>query len=136
MAITNYERVGKSLELLRDGLRPFIERECSSRLGKDRMARRNPDGPVLGQERLATPDGQDRASRQGLGQSRDIPSQLGMAVQAGSAKGYCFCNPHAEPAFPELFRRITSFAASQPMAIADLSQFRNLRANNDNSPQH
>ena len=34
MAITNYERVGKSLELLRDGLRPFIERECSSKFGK------------------------------------------------------------------------------------------------------
>jgi predicted AAA+ superfamily ATPase len=27
MAITNYERVGKALELLRDGLRPFVERE-------------------------------------------------------------------------------------------------------------
>ncbi len=34
MATTNYERVGKSLELLRDGLRPFIERECSSKFGK------------------------------------------------------------------------------------------------------
>jgi predicted AAA+ superfamily ATPase len=27
MAITNYERVGKAMELLRDGLRPFVERE-------------------------------------------------------------------------------------------------------------
>jgi len=27
MAITNHERVGKSLDLLRDGLRPFVERE-------------------------------------------------------------------------------------------------------------
>lgn len=26
MAITNYDRVGKGLELLRDGLRPFVER--------------------------------------------------------------------------------------------------------------
>lgn len=34
MAITNYERVGKSLELLRDGLRPFIERELSTKYGK------------------------------------------------------------------------------------------------------
>jgi predicted AAA+ superfamily ATPase len=34
MAITNYERVGKSLELLRDGLRPFIERELSAKYGK------------------------------------------------------------------------------------------------------
>jgi predicted AAA+ superfamily ATPase len=34
MAITNYERVGKALELLRDGLLPFVERELSARLGK------------------------------------------------------------------------------------------------------
>src|SRR5690606_16869110 len=34
MAITNYERVGKALELLRDGLLPFVERECSSKQGK------------------------------------------------------------------------------------------------------
>lgn len=30
MAITNHERVGKALELLKDGLRPFIERELKS----------------------------------------------------------------------------------------------------------
>lgn len=30
MAITNYERVGKALNLLRDGLRPFVERELKS----------------------------------------------------------------------------------------------------------
>ena len=34
MAITNHERVGKALELLRDGLRPFIERELSAKYGK------------------------------------------------------------------------------------------------------
>src|SRR5674476_1232352 len=34
MAITNYERVGKALELLRDGLVPFVERECNSKYGK------------------------------------------------------------------------------------------------------
>ena len=33
MAITNQERVGKAMELLRDGLRPFIEREMRARLG-------------------------------------------------------------------------------------------------------
>jgi hypothetical protein len=27
MAITNHERVGKALDLLKDGLRPFVERE-------------------------------------------------------------------------------------------------------------
>jgi hypothetical protein len=30
MAITNYERVGKAMELLRDGLQPFVERELKS----------------------------------------------------------------------------------------------------------
>jgi len=33
MAITNYERVGKALELLRDGLRPFVERELATKHG-------------------------------------------------------------------------------------------------------
>ena len=30
MAITNHERVGKMLDLLRDGLQPFIERELQA----------------------------------------------------------------------------------------------------------
>src|SRR5690242_2359436 len=30
MAITNQERVGKALELLKDGLRPFVEREMKA----------------------------------------------------------------------------------------------------------
>src|SRR5579859_3637937 len=33
MATTNYERVGKALELLRDGLRPFVERELATKYG-------------------------------------------------------------------------------------------------------
>src|SRR5262245_24893719 len=33
MAITNHERVGKALELLREGLRPFVERELKARHG-------------------------------------------------------------------------------------------------------
>ncbi|HMS15230.1 MAG TPA: Swt1 family HEPN domain-containing protein [Planctomycetota bacterium] len=32
MAITNHERISKAMELLRDGLRPFIERELKARL--------------------------------------------------------------------------------------------------------
>lgn len=35
MAITNHERVGKALELLKAGLAPFVEREMRTRLGKD-----------------------------------------------------------------------------------------------------
>ncbi|MCC6174343.1 MAG: DUF499 domain-containing protein [Chloroflexi bacterium] len=34
MAITNYERVGKALELLREGLAPFIGRELQAQYGK------------------------------------------------------------------------------------------------------
>ena len=34
MAITNHERVGKALELLRDGLRPFVARELEAKHGK------------------------------------------------------------------------------------------------------
>ena len=35
MAITNHERVGKVLDLLRAGLAPFVEREIKAKLGKD-----------------------------------------------------------------------------------------------------
>jgi hypothetical protein len=31
VAITNHERVGKALDLLKDGLRPFVERELKAR---------------------------------------------------------------------------------------------------------
>lgn len=35
MAVSNSDRVGKALELLRDGLAPFVERECRAMLGED-----------------------------------------------------------------------------------------------------
>ena len=35
MAITNHERVGKALELLKTGLVPFIERELKTKYGDD-----------------------------------------------------------------------------------------------------
>ena len=34
MATTNYERVGKAMDLLRQGLLPFIEREFQAQYGK------------------------------------------------------------------------------------------------------
>src|SRR4051794_16116824 len=34
MAMTNHERVGKALDLLREGLRPFVERELQTQYGK------------------------------------------------------------------------------------------------------
>ena len=33
MAITNHERVGKALELLKTGLGPFVERELKAKYG-------------------------------------------------------------------------------------------------------
>ena len=35
MAITNHERVGKAMELLREGLAPFIERELKTEYGEE-----------------------------------------------------------------------------------------------------
>src|SRR5918911_82856 len=34
MATTNHERVGRTLDLLKDGLRPFVERECAAHYGE------------------------------------------------------------------------------------------------------
>ncbi len=52
MAITNQERVGKALELLRSGLGPFVEREVQAavKIGSVRMdaIRRFSDDPILG----------------------------------------------------------------------------------------
>jgi predicted AAA+ superfamily ATPase len=43
MATTNHERVGRALDLLRQGLAPFVERECRARYGEDwiRLVARN-----------------------------------------------------------------------------------------------
>ena len=41
MAITNHERVGKALDLLRDGLAPFVEREFTSLIRRRRPAGRS-----------------------------------------------------------------------------------------------
>ena len=35
MAMTNHDRVGKGMELLRDGLRPYIERQYQARYGEN-----------------------------------------------------------------------------------------------------
>ncbi len=35
MAITNHDRVGKALDLLKEGLKPFVERELKARLGDE-----------------------------------------------------------------------------------------------------
>jgi hypothetical protein len=57
MAITNQERVGKAMELLRAGLAPFVERESQAvaKAGTVRMdaIRRFVDDPLLGQKPIA-----------------------------------------------------------------------------------
>jgi hypothetical protein len=35
MALTNHERIGKALQLLSDGLTPFVERECKANYGSE-----------------------------------------------------------------------------------------------------
>lgn len=50
MAITNHERVGKAIELLKGGLGPFVDREFKNTY-KDRMAEGN---RFMGEDRLNT----------------------------------------------------------------------------------
>jgi hypothetical protein len=54
MALTNHERVGKALDLLRDGLRPFVEREMAAHRGP---AWASTVRDVLSDTRLATGKG-------------------------------------------------------------------------------
>ena len=55
MAMTNQERVGKAMDLLRAGLAPFVEREVQAavKAGAVRMdaVRRFAEDPVLGRNR-------------------------------------------------------------------------------------
>jgi hypothetical protein len=51
MAVTNHERVGKAMELLKNGLGPFVEREFKS-LYKDRAAAEA--GRFIGEDRMNT----------------------------------------------------------------------------------
>ena len=54
MAITNQERVGKAMELLREGIGPYVEREVQAavKAGSVRMdaIRRFAEDPMLGQK--------------------------------------------------------------------------------------
>jgi len=57
VAITNHERVGKGLDLLRAGLAPFVEREVSEALRQQRLAAATiasfASDPVLGKKPIA-----------------------------------------------------------------------------------
>jgi predicted AAA+ superfamily ATPase len=63
MAITNHERVGKALELMRDGLRPFVERELKTCWG-DKWPQEVKC--VLSDTRLAGLDSEPTADAAGL----------------------------------------------------------------------
>ena len=60
MAITNHERVGKALDLLRVGLAPFVDREVEAALRAGRIARdslhRFLDDPQIGKKPIAAWD--------------------------------------------------------------------------------
>src|SRR6185437_3636483 len=57
MALTNQERIGKAMDLLRAGLAPFVEREvqAAAKAGTVRMeaVRRFADDPMLGNKPIA-----------------------------------------------------------------------------------
>ena len=47
MAITNHERVGKAMELLREGLAPFVRRELSDKIKRNQIEKREWDAAAL-----------------------------------------------------------------------------------------
>ena len=83
MAITNHERVGKALELLKSGLGPFVEREFKS-IYKDRAAAE--DEPVPGRG----PPERKEADR-GMGCGRAAEAHVGSVER---------CFPHDPRAQP------------------------------------
>ena len=92
MAISNSDRVNRALELLNQGLAPFVQRECQARLGKEWLAqvmynirdtpwpKERPDGGVAWDVALLlriTWDQWNDVFRQVLGQSeRTLVSEL------------------------------------------------------------
>src|SRR5579859_3135356 len=56
MAMTNYERIGKAMELLRDGLAPFVERELRAAYGDDWLSKATASWP----SEMVVPSSQDK----------------------------------------------------------------------------
>ena len=44
MALCNYERVGKAVQLLAEGLAPFVDRECRAKFGDNWLDNRPAHG--------------------------------------------------------------------------------------------
>jgi hypothetical protein len=118
--------------------RPLIHPKKDRRPGQSQngMIRRNPGQVVPGYKGLAAPDGQDCTARQSIAQTLGIPPEDGMPVQPRPAKGYSFGDAHDDLTFP---RSLDNGLPSRSIALAKIEcnpQTHNLRANNDNSPQH
>jgi predicted AAA+ superfamily ATPase len=125
MAITNYERIGKAMELLRDGIRPYVEREMAAARGKNWLQEaiqtaQIPDGPPLKQE-LSDPafllkilwQGWNDVFRVKLGQSeRTLVSEL-MEVRKKWAHMGTFSYDDTYRALDSIERLLTSVSAGQ-----------------------
>ena len=80
MAITNHERVGKAMELLKDGLGSFVERELKNAY-KDKAA--SQALRYVGDDKLLAKKARDRMGRGGATQThvgsveRCLPQHLG-----------------------------------------------------------
>jgi Swt1-like HEPN/Protein of unknown function (DUF499) len=126
MAITNHERVGKAMELLKEGLHPFIEREFTNVLGAQALevARR-----IMGEDRLlanrpfaqwdAAPllrlmwDAWNEIFRKTLGQAeRTLVSEL-REVRNRWAHQQPFSSDDAYRALDSAARLLTAVSASQ-----------------------
>ena len=84
MAITNRDRVGKALEILGDGLAPFVERELKAVLG-DQVARR-PDRQAQAGA---------RAGRKRL--NRSSPIRMSCSAPCGTSGTMSSTGPSARP---------------------------------------
>jgi hypothetical protein len=91
---------------------------------------------VARHQRLAAPDRQHLPALQGRRKASDVAPQTGPTVKPRATEGNCFRNLHLIPVFAQLFIRTIKSDAFLPPSISSPPQLRNLRANNDNSPQH
>lgn len=134
MAITNHERIGKAMELLRDGLRPYVEREMAAIRGKNWLqeaiqAAQIPDGPPLKQE-LSDPafllkilwQGWNDVFRLKLSQTeRTLVSEL-MEVRKRWAHMGTFSYDDTYRALDSIERLLTSVSAAQADEVGKMKR--------------
>jgi predicted AAA+ superfamily ATPase len=130
MAITNHERVGKALELLKDGLGPFVEREIKNIFGVRAVAEIN---RILGDDRQTANqsvknwdsaallrfmwDGWNEIFRKTLGQAeRSLVSEL-RDVRNNWAHQQAFSGDDAYRALDSIGRMLSAISAPQSEEI-------------------